>query len=90
MTRLAAYSGISRDCLAIYFPNFLLKAGVVSERALSDTDLGLGGREDMMRHTEQGFLHGSHKNDKGSGRAAVMCVCVGVSVLEKRYFSAGM
>ena len=79
---------MSKDCLAIYLPNFLLKAGV-SEGPLSDTVRSLSGREDMMRHSQQGLLHGRHENEKCSGRAAVKCVG-SVFVFEKRYFSAGM
>jgi len=89
LTRLAAYSGMSKDCLAIYLPNFLLKAGVSEGPLLSDTVRSLSGREDMVCHSQQGLLHGSHENEKGSGQAAVKCVR-SVFVFEKRYFSAAM
>ena len=43
----------------------------------------------MVCHSQQGLLHGSHENEKGSGQAAVKCVR-SVFVFEKRYFSAAM
>ena len=39
----------------------------------------------MVCHSQQGLLHGSHENEKDSGRAAVKCVRL-VFVFEKEIF----